>query len=255
MLAIQGFGDMKEQARDTMIRDKFIDGQEQCALRRQLDGFAPGTPIGEIVDSCRIWESHSDPDQNVRKRIGSESENQSGDSRSRERNRAAVVVDTREQEEVLLEEMLKFIGRSILALGQEGVLPDGMEEQSEDSGNRRGFEGLGQALGPGRRIELTQRRIPPPTVTRGLLGQCREWLEVMTNGKRIGRNSQNCNSDKQLVGASDQRIPMAQEGENHGISTRSQPPGLWTGGCGRQSAVRPWEKGTGMFGHELFRVP
>ena len=46
MLAIQGFGDMKEQARDTMIWDKFIDGQEQCALRRQLDGFAPGTPIG-----------------------------------------------------------------------------------------------------------------------------------------------------------------------------------------------------------------
>ena len=32
MLAIQGFGDMKEQARDTMIRDKFIAGQGQCAL-------------------------------------------------------------------------------------------------------------------------------------------------------------------------------------------------------------------------------
>ena len=29
-------------------------------LRRQLDGFAQGTPIGEIVDSCRVWESHSD---------------------------------------------------------------------------------------------------------------------------------------------------------------------------------------------------
>ena len=42
MLAIQGFGDMREQAWDTMIRDKFIAGQEQCALRRQLDGFAQG---------------------------------------------------------------------------------------------------------------------------------------------------------------------------------------------------------------------
>ena len=60
MLAIQGFGDMREQARDTMIRDKFIAGQEQFALRRQLDGFVQGTPIGEIVDSCRVWESHSD---------------------------------------------------------------------------------------------------------------------------------------------------------------------------------------------------
>ena len=46
ILAIQGFEDMKEQARDTMIRDTFIAGQEQCALRRQLDGFAQDTPIG-----------------------------------------------------------------------------------------------------------------------------------------------------------------------------------------------------------------
>ena len=157
MLAIQGFGDMKEQARDTMIRDKFIDGQEQCALRRQLDGFAPGTPIGEIVDSCRVWESHSDPDQNAKKRIESGSDNQSGDSRTWERNRAAVVVDTREQEEVVLEEMSKLICRNILALGPGGVLPDGTKEQSEDSGNGRGFERLGQSLGPWRRkVPLTQ---------------------------------------------------------------------------------------------------
>ena len=60
ILAIQGFGDMKKQARDTMIRDRFIAGQGQCALRWQLDGFAQDTPIGEIVDSCRVWESHSD---------------------------------------------------------------------------------------------------------------------------------------------------------------------------------------------------
>ena len=60
ILALQGFEDMKKQARDTMIRDKFIAGQEWCALRRQLDGLAQDTPIGEIVDSCRVWESHSD---------------------------------------------------------------------------------------------------------------------------------------------------------------------------------------------------
>ena len=255
MLALQGFGDMNEQARNTMIRDKFINGQEQCALRRQLDGFAPDTPIGEIVDNCRIWESHSEPDQNVRNRVESESEIQAGDSRSRERNKVAVVLNTQEQEEALLEEMLKFLGRSILELGKEEISKDGMEEQSEGSGNGRGFEGMGRTLGPGGKRELTQRRIPPPTMTGGLLGQCREWLEVMTNGKRIGRNSQNYNSNKQIVGASDQQVPMSREGGNHGISTRSQTPGLWTGGCGRQSAARLWEKGTRMFGHELFRVP
>ena len=78
-------GDMREQARDTMIRDKFIAGQEQCALRRQLDGFAQGTPIGEIVDSCRVCESHSDSNWIARKSYDSEVGNQSGDSRTRER--------------------------------------------------------------------------------------------------------------------------------------------------------------------------
>ena len=50
MLEIQGFGDLRGQIRDKLIRDKFIDGQEQTALRRQLED----TPIGEIVDNCRV---------------------------------------------------------------------------------------------------------------------------------------------------------------------------------------------------------
>ena len=60
MLAIQGYGDLEGQIRDKLIRDKFIDGQEQLALRRQLAGFSADTPIGEIADNCRVWESHSD---------------------------------------------------------------------------------------------------------------------------------------------------------------------------------------------------
>ena len=72
MLAIQGFSDMKEQFRDIMIRDRFIAGQEQRALQRQLDGFAQDTPIGEIVDSCRVWESHSDSNRIPREHYESE---------------------------------------------------------------------------------------------------------------------------------------------------------------------------------------
>ena len=49
ILAIQGFEDMNEQARNIMIRDKFIAGQRQCALRRQLDGFAQDTAIGRLL--------------------------------------------------------------------------------------------------------------------------------------------------------------------------------------------------------------
>ena len=105
-LAIQGFEDMKEQARDTMIRDKFIAGQRQCALRRQLDGFAQDTPIGEIVDSCRVWESHSDPDRIATVNCESDDGNQPGDSRTRECMKSVAnvqpkVVDTERQEPVV----------------------------------------------------------------------------------------------------------------------------------------------------------
>ena len=98
MLAIQGFGDMREQARDTMIRDKFIAGQEQCALRRQLDGFAQGTPIGEIVDSCRVWESHSDLNWIAKTGYDSEIGNQSGDAWTRTRKKVGVVMEEPEPE-------------------------------------------------------------------------------------------------------------------------------------------------------------
>ena len=98
MLAIQGFSDMKEQARDIAIRDTFIAGQGQCALRRQLDGFAQGTPIGEIVDSCRVWESHSDSNRIPREHYESEVGSQSSDSQTWERRGAEVVIGRREPE-------------------------------------------------------------------------------------------------------------------------------------------------------------
>ena len=35
---------------------------QQCYdLRRHLDSAAPETLIADIVDSCRIWESHAKP--------------------------------------------------------------------------------------------------------------------------------------------------------------------------------------------------
>ena len=127
MLAIQGFGDMREQARDTMIRDKFIAGQEQCALRRQLDGFAQGTPIGEIVDSCHVWESHSDSNWVAKKGYDSEVGNQSGDSRTRERRKVGVVIEEREPEiegwKQIWEQELSGIFKKWL--GQNGGTPTG----------------------------------------------------------------------------------------------------------------------------------
>ena len=54
------FRDIGPQARNRMVRDRFISEQQSCELRHHLDSFPPDTPIREIVDLCRVWESHSE---------------------------------------------------------------------------------------------------------------------------------------------------------------------------------------------------
>ena len=41
-----------------MVRNRFIDGQAECALRKHLDSLGPDTPMADIVDCSRVWESH-----------------------------------------------------------------------------------------------------------------------------------------------------------------------------------------------------
>ena len=51
---------MGPTARLRIIRDRFVAGHDNCALRRNLDSVPPETPIQYIVDFCRVWESHAD---------------------------------------------------------------------------------------------------------------------------------------------------------------------------------------------------
>ena len=60
-LAMKAFGDMGPTARLRLIRDRFTAGHSSCELRRHLDSVPPETPIRDVVDRCRIWESHADP--------------------------------------------------------------------------------------------------------------------------------------------------------------------------------------------------
>ena len=60
ILAVRGFENMGERARDLMVRNKFITAQQSRALRRHLDGVSVEASIGDIVDSCRVWESHTE---------------------------------------------------------------------------------------------------------------------------------------------------------------------------------------------------
>ena len=60
-LAVNAFGDMGRTAQLRLIRDRFIAGHSNCDLRRHLDSVPPETQIRDIVDRCRVWESHADP--------------------------------------------------------------------------------------------------------------------------------------------------------------------------------------------------
>ena len=54
------FGDMGHMAHLRLVRDWFIAWQDSRALHRHLDSVSPETPIRDIVDLCRVWESHAD---------------------------------------------------------------------------------------------------------------------------------------------------------------------------------------------------
>ena len=59
-LAMRAFGDLSSSAHLQLVCDRFIAGQMECSLRRHLDSVEPGTPIRDIVDRCRVWESHAE---------------------------------------------------------------------------------------------------------------------------------------------------------------------------------------------------
>ena len=61
-IGVKAFGDMGQTARLRLIRARFIAGHGSCELRRYLDSVPPETPIRDVVDRCRVWESYVDPE-------------------------------------------------------------------------------------------------------------------------------------------------------------------------------------------------
>ena len=43
-----------------MIRNKFIAAEQSCELRRHLDGVSSDASIQDIVNNCRVSESHTE---------------------------------------------------------------------------------------------------------------------------------------------------------------------------------------------------
>ena len=57
---MRAFADLNVSACLQLVRGRFIAGQRKCSIRRHLDSVGPGTPIRDIVDRCRVWESHAE---------------------------------------------------------------------------------------------------------------------------------------------------------------------------------------------------
>ena len=55
--AMRAFGNLSPLTSLQLVRDQFIAGQVGCTHRRHLDSVEPETPIQDIVDRCRMWES------------------------------------------------------------------------------------------------------------------------------------------------------------------------------------------------------
>ena len=69
-LARRAFADIDSSIQLQMVRDRFIDGQAECALHRHLNSFRPNMQMQNIVDSCRVWENHNEA--GVRRHDGSD---------------------------------------------------------------------------------------------------------------------------------------------------------------------------------------
>ena len=59
-LARRAFADVNASVWLQLVRDRFIAGQAECSLHRHLDSVGPDTPMRDIVDSCRVCESHAE---------------------------------------------------------------------------------------------------------------------------------------------------------------------------------------------------
>ena len=239
MLAIQGFGDMKEQARDTMIRDKFIVGQGQCALRRQLDGFAQGTPIGEIVDSCRVWESHSDsngiPTGNYDSEVGSNRRSGVGAVHLQQ-------VKTRWPHGANKQNRVKNKGQKL----------------RKSPGNKRRFErgGGGQPLGPQKiRAQLTLVGAPDRISKRDPLGRYRGTIGCITNGWPIVGNSHTWGRRRRPERTRDRPVPVTPKWTDDRWANRHRSPEIYTGRGGRLKTFGRFREGSVMLGHGESRKP
>ena len=216
---------MKKQARDRMIRDTFIAGQGQCALRRQLDGFAQDTPIGEIV-----WESHSDSNRVSTVNYDAEVRNQPSESRTWERRKVVVDIGNRKDDSRL------------------GVLADWLYQSKSEETRKRDRPPTGGPVGfscgnDGHKVN----RCPPVSAVSphlpgtGLSSCDNEQYRVKNKNQKLIEgpgNEQRSEREGQPLGPPGIKAPLTQVGVSTEISN-GNPIGMYIGKIVSGATGRP----------------
>ena len=65
-LARRAFIDINTSIQLQMVRDRFIDGQAECALHGHLNSLGQNTQMADIADCCRVWERHCEVESTPR---------------------------------------------------------------------------------------------------------------------------------------------------------------------------------------------
>ena len=283
MLAIQGFGDLRGQIRDKLIRDKFIDGQEQMALRRQLDGFSEDTPIGEIVyesevgsRDSRAWERKKVEEVIERQERQAEHEKRVGivamlravqssmeAARARERDGVLIVgpacgwdksddhgVHRRPRVGAVQVQQITT-GWSHRTKGRNRVNNKGRKPK-KSPGNERRSERGGQPLGPRRiRAPLTLARIRKGDPR----GGHQRTIRGRPNGRPTVMNSHLWEHKGRPEWGWDRLVPRTSKWTHDRWADRHRPPEDWTGKGGRLETFGRFQKGTVGLRHEESRNP
>ena len=279
MLAIQGFGDMRGQTRDKLIRDKFIDSQEQTALRRQLDGFSEDTPIGEIVEAVgcgKVIPTQIGFPGDAMKRVEMVEmvrmlrAVQSSMEAARARKRDGVLTGGpecsldrsdghgvhRRPRVAAVQVQQITTGWPHGTKGRNRVNNKGRKPKKSPGNERRSERGGGQPLGPRRiRAPLTLVGAPARIRKGDPRGRHRGTIMGRPNGRPTVGNSHLWEHKGRPEWRGDRLVPGTSKWTHNRWATRHRPPEDWTGKGGRLETFSQFQKGTVRFGHEESRNP
>ena len=205
------------------------------------------------MDSCRMWESHSDSNRVSTVNCDSDLGSQPGDSRTRERRKFVVVTEGQEPR-VGNQEDSGVLGILVHRLQEE--IQKREQSPTGGPGNEQRSEREGQPLGPLEiKAPLTQVGVSAEISNGNPIGIYRRRLVSGATGWPIVRKFRPWTHRGRPEIPRDQPVlvPPKWTGSRQAIRRRSS--GIWTGGCGRLKTFGRPRQGTILLDRGESRSP